>query len=342
MDINVFTALSTFSFVNGISDNILYQLFIFIISVIIIAKASHIVIKNSVKLARITKLGELVIGFVILSVATSLPELAVSFSAITSGNVGISIGNLLGSNIANLGLVIAIPAIMTPIVIGRGTFRKLPSLLFFCSIIPLLLLTMSEMSSLIGGMLILAFIFFVFYSMKKKISLRIIREEPKDILKKLLMPFEFYKACFLLCIGLLILLISSSFVVSSASNISSMVGIAESVIGATVIAIGTSLPELSVALTAIKTRHHKMAIGNTIGSCLTNITLILGIVLIFSPVAINIRIFSTLLLFVIGITMVAWYFFTTGRKLDRTEGVILLFIYIVFLISTFGVQITII
>ena len=342
MDMNIFTAFLTLPFANGISDNILYQLLIFIISVIILAKASHIVIKNSVKLARITKLGELVIGFILLSVATSLPELAVSFSAITSGNVGISIGNLLGSNVANLGLVIAIPAMMTPLVIGWGTFRKLPSILFLCSIIPLLFLTMSEMSSIIGGMLILAFIFFAGYSMKKKISLKLVSKEPKNILKKLFMPFEFYKACFLLCIGLLILLISSSFVVSSASNISSIAGVAESVIGATVIAIGTSLPELSVALTAIKTRHHKMAIGNTIGSCLTNITLILGIVLIFSPAAINIQIFSTLLLFVIGITMVAWYFFTTERRLDRTEGMILLFIYIVFLISTFGVQITII
>lgn len=340
------TALATTPIVdniaNNVANNILYQLLIFAISIVVLAKASHIVIKNSVKLARITKLGELVFGFILLSVATSMPELAVSFSAIASGNVGISIGNLLGSNVANLGLVLAIPAMMAPIAVRRGTFRKLPSLLFFSSIIPLFFLTMHEMSRFVGGALIAVFVLFALYSMKRKLSLKLVHEEPKDLLKKLLMPFQFYKALALLLFGILIVIVSSTFVVSSASGISSSLGIAESVIGATIIAIGTSLPELSVSLTAIKTKHHRMAIGTTIGSCLTNITLILGIVLLLSPAAVNIKIFSTLLFFVIGITMVSWYFFTTGRKLDRMEGTILLFIYILFLISTFGVQLVII
>lgn len=327
---------------NGTANGILYQLFIFAISIIILSKSSHIVIKNSVKLAKMTKLGELVIGFILLSVATSLPELSVSFSAIASNNVGISIGNLLGSNITNLGLVLAIPAIMGPIEIKRGTFEKLPLLLFLSSIIPLFFLTMHEMSRYIGGALILAFVVFALYSMKMKISLKLIHREPRDLLKRILMPFQLYKSLGALLIGMLIVLISSTFVVSSSSKISSTFGIAESVIGATIIALGTSLPELSISLTAIKEKHHTMAIGSTIGSCLTNITLILGIVLLFSPVAVNIRIFSTLLFFVIGITMVSWYFFTTGRKLDRMEGTVLLFIYILFIISTFGVQLAII
>lgn len=329
--------------INSLAANgLLYQLFIFAISIVILSKSSHIVIKNSLRIARITKLGELVIGFILLSVATSLPELAVSFSAIKSGNVGISIGNLLGSNVANLGIVLAIPAIMTPMVVKKGTFRKLPTLLFFSSIIPLFFLTMQEMSRYIGLVLIFAFVFFALYSMKRKLSLKLMHKEPKDILKKIMMPFEFYKALALLIFGMAIVIISSIFVVSSASKVSSLMGIAESVIGATIIAIGTSLPELSVSLTAIKTKHHEMAIGNTIGSCLTNITLILGVVLLLSPVAVNIKIFSTLLFFVIGITMVSWYFFTTGRKLDRMEGTVLLFIYMLFLISTFGVQLVII
>ena len=174
------TALATSSVANGL----LYQLFIFAISIAILSKSSHIVIKNSLRIARITKLGELVIGFILLSVATSLPELSVSFSAISSGNVGISIGNLLGSNVTNLGLVLAIPAIMAPITIKRGTFRKLPTLLFISSIIPLFFLTMHEMSRYIGMLLIFAFVFFALYSMKRKLSLNLMRKEPKDLLKK--------------------------------------------------------------------------------------------------------------------------------------------------------------
>ncbi len=324
------------------NSHILWNLLVFAASVLVLSKSSHIVIKNSVKIAKITKLGDLVIGFILLSVATSLPEMAVSFSAITSGNAGISIGNIIGSNIANLGLVMAVPAIISPILIKRGTYEKLPTLLFLSSIIPLLLLTVYHVEKYVGAMLFLSFIFFSVYSVKKKISLKIISREPKSALKKLLLPFEFYKSLLLLFFGIVIVITSSHYVVKSASEISAVLGIAESVIGATVIAIGTSLPELSVSLVAIKTRHSSMAIGNTIGSCLTNMTLILGLVLLLSPGTININIFSTLLLFVIGITMVSWYFFTTGRTLDRKEGISLLFIYLLFLISTFGVQITLI
>jgi cation:H+ antiporter len=258
-----------------------------------------------------------------------------------SGNAAVSIGNILGSNITNLGFVIAIPAIIAPIKIKRGTFEKLPTILFLSSIIPLFFLTMEQTSFYVGILLVSAFIFFALYSMKKNISLKLITREPTDILKKFFLPLEFYKAALFLAIGILIVIISSTYVVTSASSISSAFGIAESVVGATIIAIGTSMPELSISIAAIRTKHSAMAIGNTIGSCLTNITLVLGAVLLLSPATINISIFSTLLLFVIGITMVSWYFFTTGRTLDRREGLTLMFIYILFLISTFGVQVTI-
>lgn len=342
MDISVFTSMLATSVENGFAWSMIYQVFVFIISVILLSKSSHIVIKNSVKMAEMTKMGELVIGFLVLSVATSLPELAVSFSAIISGNVGTSIGNILGSNVANLGLVLAIPAIMSPMYIKREEFRKLPLILFFCSIIPLMLLVVDEMSVYTGGLLVLSFGFFAMYSMNRKITFDIRPKMPKNLLKNILMPFSFYKTVGILALGLLGVIISSTFVVSSTSTISTSLGIAESVVGATIIAIGTSLPELSVSLTAIKTKHDKMAIGNTIGSCLTNITLILGVVLLLSPATVNAKIFSTLLFFVIGITMIVWYFLTSEQKLDRREGVILLFIYILFLISTFTVQISII
>ncbi len=329
---------------DGTFSVIFYQLLIFVSSIIILSRASQMVVKHAVGIARLTKMEELVIGVVLLSMTTTLPELAVSFSAITSGNVGVSIGNLFGSNVTNLGLVLAIPAIISPLAIKRGTFEKLPTILFMSSIIPLAFLAMKELSKFIGIVLIGAFVFFVIYSTKKKITFKFPknRKKSKGLLKILIMPPKFYKVMFLLLLAIFIVILSSNFVVSSASSLSGMMGIDESVIGATVIAMGTSLPELSIALTAVKSKHHKLAIGNAIGSCLTNITLILGIVLLASPVVINPEIFSTLLFFVIGITMVAWYFFTTGRKLDRTEGIVLLFIYLTFLISTFGIQISLI
>jgi len=333
--------------IEGTFPMMLQQLVIFALSVIFLAKSSQIVVKHSVEVAKIMHIGELVIGVVILSVATSLPELAVSLLSINSGNVGVAVGNIFGSNIANLGLVLAIPAIIAPLKVKKGTFERLPTLLFFSSIIPLAFLAMENISAVIGFALIASFIFYAAYSTSRNIGFRMPKrkkkkKKSKGIIRMTKLPIEFYKSLILLIIGAGVLGISAQYTVTSASKVSMMLGVAESVIGATIIAIGTSLPELSVSLTAIKTKHHKLAIGNAIGSCLTNITLILGIVLLLSPVAINPKIFSTLLFFVIGITMVAWYFFTSERTLDRTEGMILLFAYMLFLITTFGVQITII
>ena len=334
--------------IEGTFPMMLQQLVIFALSVIFLAKSSQIVVKHSVEVAKILHVGELIVGVVILSVATSLPELAVSILSIKSGNVGIAIGNIFGSNIANLGLVLAIPAIIAPLKVKKGTFEKLPTLLFLSSIIPLAFLAMENISAIIGFALIVAFVFYAAYSTSKHIGFKMPKrkknkkKKSKGVIRMIKLPIEFYKSLIMLIIGAGVLGISAQYTVTSASKVSMMIGVAESVIGATVIAIGTSLPELSVSLTAIKTKHHKLAIGNAIGSCLANITLILGIVLLLSPVAVNPKIFSTLLFFVIGITMVAWYFFTSERTLDRTEGMILLFAYMLFLISTFGVQITII
>ncbi|MFH1622926.1 MAG: sodium:calcium antiporter [Candidatus Aenigmatarchaeota archaeon] len=330
--------------ISGMTPDLLYQLFVFAVSVIVLARASQTVIKNSVEIAKITRMGELVVGFLLLSIATTLPEMSVSISAILSNNVAVSIGNLLGSNVTNLGLILAIHAIILPIKLKQGAFERLPSILFMSSIIPLALLAMQNISSMIGIVLVSTYAFFAVYSIKKKITF----EFPKKRVRKGLFRGMFYgvstdlcKYLLLIGVGMAFMIFSSNYVVSSASAISSMMGMAESVIGATVIALGTSLPELSIALTAIRTRHQKLAIGNLIGSCLTNITLILGIVLVFSQAAINIQIFSTLVFFVIAITLVTWYFLTTGRAIDRTEGMMLLFVYLLFLISTFGVQLTI-
>lgn len=325
-----------------LSGNMLYQLIIFAISIFIISKASHVVIDNAVRISKITKLGELVMGFIVLSIATSLPEITVSLSAIMTGDSGISVGTLLGANISDLGLVLGISAIMMPIVIRKHSFKKLPLLLFLCSIIPISFLVMNQINTYVGLVLIGVFVFFLIYSTKKKINIGISKTMPRDIFKKIIMPASLYKYSFFLSLAMLVVILSSNFVVSSASNISSIMGISDSVIGATVIAICSSLPELCVSLTAVKTNHSKMAIGNIIGACLIRLTLIFGIVLIISPVAIDMSLFSTILMFMIGITVMTWYFLHTGRRIDRREGIVLLLTYMLFIIAAFSVQIAII
>jgi len=311
---------------------LLVQSSILFISLVALVKSSQFVIDSALKIARMTKLESLVIGFILLSVTTSLPELAVSFSAITSGEVNISIGNILGSNITNIGLCVGLIAIIAPLTIKvtRKELANISSILFLSSLIPLLLLTLGGISRIVGSILIFIFMYFCFFSIRKKMMLK---EKYYFVIKSSLI-----KAFIILFIGLICLIVSSKFIVDSAAKLAQIVGITESFIGATIIALGTSLPELSVSLESLKRGQVNLALGNAIGSCLTNLTLILGIILIVSPFAIDMHIFSTLLTFVVITSLLMWHFLSDA-KIQLTDGIILLFVYIIFLVASFGVQV---
>lgn len=310
----------------------LIQFFILFISLIILGKASEFIVNHAIEIERITKLGKLVTGFIFLSVATSLPELGVSFSAILSQDIGISIGNLLGSNIANLGLILGFIAFLRPIKIAEKTYEEVITILFFSALILLSLLWAKEATQLVGSALIVGFFIFSFYLTKKKITLEI----PKTRVK----PFyKFYRSLLFLFIGIFLVVICSHFVVSSASYLSDFFGITQSFIGASIIAIGTSLPELFTSLAAIEKKNLRLGLGNLIGSCVTNITLVLGALLFYSPFKIHLMTFSSLLFFTLAITILSWYLLTTGKKLNRKEGLLLLTIYLLFILVTGGIQI---
>jgi cation:H+ antiporter len=139
---------------------VLMDLLILLGSIIVLGKSSHVVIENSVKLARMTRLGELVIGFLMIAIATSLPELAVSMSAILRQDVGIAVGNLFGSSIANITWILGVGAIVAPFTLRRKTMRKLSFMLLVTSVLPIMLLYLSEASRFIG--LVFLRIFFIF------------------------------------------------------------------------------------------------------------------------------------------------------------------------------------
>ncbi len=321
---------------------LLVEVVILIVSMFVLSKASHTVVKSSVKIARITKLGDLAVGFLIVSVATSLPELVVSTSAIMSGDIGISIGNVLGSNIMNICLVIGLMGLLRPVRMTEKTLMKLSEMLFLCGIILVMMLISTSPGRGTGINLLVLFFLFSLYSVRKKITLGEIRlEDLSRKIPRLKFSVSFYKTIFFLIIGLIFLIVSSRFVVDSASSIASILGIAESIIGATIIAIGTSLPELTVTLDALKENHLKLGLGNTIGSCLTNLTLVLGSILVLAPFKINIEVFTTLVSFVLFSTVLLYLFLGRfGRKkLERKEGIVLLIVYILFLIMTLSLTI---
>jgi len=315
--------------------SLLIELGIFIVSIFILSKASHTVIKSSVKIARITRLGDLVVGFLILSIATVLPELTISITSVISGNFGIAFGNILGSNITCLLLILGLMGFMKTVKITENTWRRLSDILFLSSLILVILLILTYLSRIVGFALLVLYVIFSIYSTKKKITLGEIRlDQPLKIIPKLKISTSLLKSILFLFIGMIIVFATSWFSVNSASNIASGFDIDQSFIGATLMAIGASLPELTVAVRAQREGHLGLGLGNTIGSGLTRLTLVLGLVLLVAPLSVNINLFTVLVIFVFISTLLVLLFLGSwGRKkLDRVEGLVLLILYFIFLI----------
>jgi cation:H+ antiporter len=338
------------------------------VSFLVLNWASNLVISNAVKVSSITKLGKTAVGFSLIAFSTSLPELTVAIIAAVSGGAAISVGNVFGSNIVNICLVIGLAAILLHIKKFKGkiSFKEfflhiwrhikpvkgsetrginvIPSFakselssiyfgIFIASIVPMILIYISGATWAVG--LILLFIFTGYMYRLTKVRMpsengEITKEEKSKLKRYVIFTVA----------GALGVVASAYFLVESAVNIATSVGLSQQIIGATIIAIGTSLPELTLDLKAFLKGHPGLAFGDIIGSSFVNITLILGITLtvpalLGSPVVLRMEVFQSLVIFSIVTNMLFWYFLSSN-KIGWKEGVIFLFVYALFLATTLG------
>jgi len=208
-------------------------------------------------------------------------------------------------------------------------FDNLIEFLFVSSLIPLFILQTGHVSLILGIVLISLFVFF---SIKTPTKVEGVEEISVMYKKDKLVVF----LKFALMIALII--ISSKFVVDSSVNIANLLAINPSVIGATIIGLGTSLPELTTTVQPYRNKLFNVGLGNVIGSCITNLTLVLGVTSVFNHIELNIVSFTSLTLFAIMASMITWYFISTGRRLDKREVSILMLIYVVFILQQLGVS----
>jgi len=201
--------------------------------------------------------------------------------------------------------------------------------LFVASIIPLSLVYLAYASWFIGMILLLVFVLYT-YQLSK---IRIPTEKGEGIPEGERRKLRSYVA--LTFAGVAGVVISSYFIVDSAVKIAEFAGVPKALISATIIAFGTSLPEFSVDINAFLKGHSALALGDIVGSCFINITLILGVTLVASPLEVNMIVFSDLVIFSLIANLFLWYFLTIGR-IGWREGAILLFVYILFLATTLG------
>jgi cation:H+ antiporter len=309
--------------------------------------ASNLSINNAVKVSRITQLGKTAIGFSLIAFSTSLPELTVAVIAVFSGGTSLSIGNVLGSNIVNISVVVGLAAVILSLRSRRRTaapseinvlqgFAKteLGSIhfgLFISSVIPLALIYINTATWVVGIVLIGIFIAYIYQLSKVRVPSEngLITVEEKAGLRRFVL---------LTIVGALGVVVSAYFLVESAVSIAQGVGVPQTVIGATIIAFGTSLPEITLDLKSFLRGHAGLAFGDIIGSSFVNITLILGItlfvpVLVGAPVNMNMSVFQNLVLFSIIVNLFFWYFLSRER-IGWREGAMFLFIYGLFLATT--------
>jgi len=303
---------------------------VMLVGFVLVIKGASLLVDGASALARRLRISELVVGLTVVAFGTSLPELFVNIAASGKGSAGIAVGNILGSNIANILLILGVSGMICPLAVSKGTvWKEIPLSLLAAVVVGILtndrLIDGSAASVLtrIDGLVLLSFfIIFLFYSWS--IAQRV--EGTEGYLPKV--QHKQSKIFVFIVIGFAGLILGARFVVEGAVGLAEAVGVSEATIGLTVVAVGTSLPELATSAVAAYKRNPEIAVGNVVGSNLFNIFFIFGVSSLIRPLPfemqrnldIGVLIFASVLLF--------FFMFTGKRKiLDRWEAVVFVILY---------------
>ena len=275
---------------------------------------------NGAKIARIFNISPLIIGLLIFGFGTSAPEMLVSGLAAYDGHPELSIGNAFGSNIFNIGLVLAVAAIIHPVIVEKNVLKKEWLFLFLSTLVIGFLLIDGFLSFIDGSILLillLLFLYYVFNESKKDNNLEneVSEDTNKDQSKD--------KTWLLLIISLVILVSSARLVVWGGTNLALAFGVSDLIIGLTVVALGTSLPELAVAISSALKKQHQMIIGNIIGSNLFNSLGVLAIPGLILPFQIPSEVMSRDYIYMLIFTLLI-LIFSLKLRINRFGGLILL------------------
>lgn len=284
--------------------------------------------------ARNLGVAPIIIGLTIVGLGTSAPEMLVSAMAAWNGNPHMGIGNALGSNIANIGLVLGITALVAPLAVRSQTLRREFPVMFAVVFLALILLWDGVLSRLDGLLLlfgmVLVLCWMVYIGLQQKRADPMATEFDEEIPSHLSMA----RATMWIVVGLSFLLLSSHMLVWGAVNIAQWFGVSDLIIGLTIIAIGTSLPELAASVMSALKNEHDIAIGNIIGSNMFNLLAVLGIPGLILPGATPAAVMSRDYPVMVGLSIVLFimaYGFKKPGRLSRIEGALLLMGYIAYM-----------
>jgi cation:H+ antiporter len=293
-----------------------------LISLIFLYYGGEFLVTGSLRLAQTFNISPFIIGATVIGFGTSTPELAVSLMASIQGSGDLALANIIGSNITNIGLVLGLTALIIPLTIEKQRYRtESPSLIITSTII--VVFSWDSYLSRIEGFIMISFLFiYLWRAFRKKESIDLDSSEINFFSNQKRPTFHII----LVILGIMMLIFGASWMVEGATGIARKLGVSEWFIGVSIVALGTSLPELASSLIAAKKGHGEMAIGNVFGSNIFNILMVIGIASSINPLSIEEKIYTDLI-FTTTLTFLMLLLIRMGYVIKKQEGFILCLCY---------------
>ena len=307
-----------------------------IIGFVFLVKGADIFVEGSSSIAKKFKVPSIIIGLTIVAMGTSLPEAAVSVTASIANKNALAVSNVIGSNIFNLMMVIGVCAIMTPVAVNKATLKRDFPFSVICAILLLVLGLIGPMSLGHADGVIFLILFAGFIGLMIRSAMKASKEgnavasEEIEVAEEIkIMPV--WKSLLFIVIGAVGIIIGGDVVVDSASNIAAKFGMSQTLIGLTIVSVGTSLPELVTSIVAARKNEVDMALGNAIGSNVFNILFVLGIAGAISPMAFLTENVIDIVILVV-FSLIVWFFAWTKKEIKRGEGLIMVLLYVLYVV----------
>jgi cation:H+ antiporter len=308
------------------------NLLLLIVSLVILVVGAEGLVRGASRLALRLGVSAFVVGVTVVGFGTSTPELAASLSSVISGHSEIALGNVVGSNIMNIALVLGVTAIIKPIPVKLNLVRRETIVVILVSLLPFLaLMSGGVIERWLGGIFLLLLVAFLYWTWRTS------RREggaPEEIqvaeVSPPTGPVPVFVELLLIVIGIIMLAFGANMLVDSATELARAFGVSELVIGLTIVAGGTSAPELVTSLMAILRGKADLSVGNVLGSCIFNILGILGITAVVVPIEIPSSVFFFDLPVMVILALACLPFFFSGGRISRVEGAVLLAIWMAY------------
>ena len=320
---------------------LLKAILILVIGFVLLIKGADFFVEGSSSVAKKFHVPAMLIGMTIVAMGTSLPECAVSVTASLANNNSLAVSNVIGSNIFNLMVVCGACALFSPLTIRQDTLKKEFTLSIICAALMLVLgyigMTLGHIDGIIFLVLFVGYLLWMIQSAKKARA-SVLSDpaqsgqiEQTEFVEENIAILPTWKSLVFIIGGMIAIKFGGDFVVDGASSIASSMGLSQTLIGLTIVAMGTSLPELVTSLVAAKKGEVDMALGNVIGSDIFNILFVLGIATVISPISFLMEnVIDIILLIIMSVIVLA--FAWTKQQINRKEGILMLLMYAAYMV----------